>query len=103
MTRFELINNQIEEIMDTFDFSKIRIAMEALDWKWSNDIPEEYELRRSARSLMKSLIDFKESGFISSGGFTTRLTQGVENNEKWLRIDLSFSIEDSLLNGETYE
>lgn len=104
MTRLEVINNQIDEIMDTFDFRKVHEVMKMLEWEWmGNGVPEEYDLRVGARKLMKNLIDFKDGGVNSSGGFKALLTQKVSNKGTWLRVDLSFCIDDTLLDGEYYE
>jgi len=105
MTRIEVINNQIDEIMDTFDFEEVRKVMTFLDWEWAdcNGVPEDYELRKSARKTMKHLIRFEDGGASSSGGFTATLKQGVSGSGKWLRVDLAFCVEQTLLDGEDYE
>lgn len=104
MTRLEAINEQIDEIMDTFDFDKVREVMEMLEWKWhtSDDVPDEYMIRKSARKMMRNLIDYTDGGTNSSGGFRATLTQKADNCGKWLRVDLSFCIDDTLLDGEYY-
>lgn len=69
----------IEEIMDEFDFHKVRKVMEFLDWKWSaddegnfSDVPSGARLRKMARSLLKEAarLGVQHGGYhISSGGF----------------------------------
>lgn len=52
---------QIDEIMDCFDFGKVEIAMKALNWSWigsDNPTPLEYELRKHARKLLKKVMDY---------------------------------------------
>jgi hypothetical protein len=104
MTRFEAINEQIDEIMDIFDFNRVLKVMEMLEWTWSpsNCVPDEYEVRKSARRMMKQLIDYTDGGTTSSGGFRATLTQKADNEGKWLRVDLAFCIDDTLLDGEYY-
>ena len=72
----ETLRDQIDNIMDTFDFGRVREIMDALDWKWSmpaggSGVPEEVELRQSARRLLRSL---RECSITSSGGFTAVLS-----------------------------
>ena len=104
MTRLEAINEQIDEIMDTFDFDKVKKTMDIFKWEWSgsNGVPEDYEIRKSARKLMKNLIDFENGGTTACGGFRARLTQDTDSCGKWLRVDLAFCIDDTLLDGEYY-
>lgn len=64
-------DEQIDEIMDWFDFAKVAKTMQALDWVWyesGGDIPEEGEIRKHARSLMKQAVK-KEYKYFGSGGF----------------------------------
>ena len=95
MTKQEAIQEQIDEVMDTFDFARVEKIMAALDWKWAtsegnkNEIPDEYEIRRSARKRMR---DAAKVGYSSSGGFSARLIEGVEGGQAWLLMDLQFGI-----------
>ena len=57
----------IDEIMDNFDFEKVHKAMTALDWKWGKGIPDVWELKKSARRLLKTSIE--ENTCIGTGGF----------------------------------
>jgi hypothetical protein len=96
MTKQEAIQEQIDEVMDTFDFATVRKIMAALDWKWATsegmnrEIPDEYEIRRSARNRMR---DAAKVGYSSSGGFSARLIEGVEDEKAWLLMDLNFGIQ----------
>jgi hypothetical protein len=47
--------NEIESILDEFDFNRVQTAMKALDWKYYNSAdayPSIGELRRMARQLL---------------------------------------------------
>jgi hypothetical protein len=95
MNREEAIQAQIDEIMDSFDFASVEKIMAALDWKWATgggnkkEIPDEYEIRRSARNRMR---DAAKVGYSSSGGFAARLIEGVEDGQAWVLMDLQFGI-----------
>jgi hypothetical protein len=95
MNREEAIQAQIDEIMDSFDFASVEKIMVALDWKWATgegmkkEIPDEYEIRRSARNRMR---DAAKVGYSSSGGFAARLLEGVEDGQAWVLMDLQFGI-----------
>jgi len=105
MTRIEAINEQIDEIMDTFDFKKVKKTMEMLEWAWSSSggIPDEYEIRKTARRLLKQLIDFEDGGITSVGGFRAELIQKANNGGKWLRVDLAFCVDQTFMDGEYYD
>jgi len=53
-TKSEIIRDQIEDILDNFDFSEVKKAMDALDWEWFDTagIPEIPDLRKCARRLL---------------------------------------------------
>ena len=87
--------DDINEILDDFDFSAVYVAMDALDWKWAmkdedgEDVerqPEINELQKKARGMMVELIatlaeDGEKSGFSNGGGFEV----GVEIIDDKLR------------------
>lgn len=88
------MQEQIDEIMDNFDFDRVHKAMVALDWRWGHDevIPEKYELRKQARSLLKTV--WKSSRHwkvVATGGFFARC-ELTECGEKLL--SLSFQIDE---------
>ena len=95
MNREDAIQEQIDEVMDSFDFESVEKIMQALNWQWATsegmkkEIPDEYEIRRSAR---KRLQDAVRAGYSSSGGFSARLIEGVEEGKAWLLMDLQFGI-----------
>ena len=81
----------IEDLLDKFDFNKVQIAMTALNWKWAiaeDGIPTIYELRKTARKLLK---DAFESGVteVSTGGFTAKYDG--KDTEKWLNLEFNLT------------
>ena len=102
MTRQDVLNNQMDEIMDSFDFRKVSKMMEAVDWKWATtegDVPDEYELRKEARRLIKQAIAGEDC---ATGGFRAWVTDGRDDNGPWTRLNLTFG-EDIMLDGENHE
>ena len=68
------MQDDIDYILDSFDFERVKKAMNALDWAYFDSEDDEvsiYELRKMARYLLKSLIPHadKKDYIISSGGF----------------------------------
>ena len=75
--------DDINEILDNFDFSAVYVAMEALEWKWvmkdedgeeEERQPEINELQKRARGMLVELItglaeDGETTGFRNGGGF----------------------------------
>ncbi len=60
---------QIDNIMDWFDFDKVHKAMVALNWTWYNvGIPEKAELRQTARRLLRDVVE-KDARMTGTGGF----------------------------------
>jgi hypothetical protein len=97
MTKQEAIQEQIDEIMDSFDFEKVQKIMEALNWEWNDEgVPDIYSLRTSARKHLKAAAEIK--GTSGSGGFTAHYTESKE----WVRLELYFGL-DSINDGTEYE
>lgn len=69
-------NPAIDEIMDNFDFGKVARAMEALEWKWSTEdgmmVPDEPQLRATARRLLNEVAKGNEGAYTGTGGFMAR-------------------------------
>lgn len=80
----------IDEIMDHFDFGKVHKIMEAVDWTWANSefgVPMEWELRKRARSLLSDAWD--QQTMMSTGGFTARFLNEDESDG----LQLEFTVE----------
>ena len=111
MTKKELIQKQIEDIMDEFNFGEVQKVMESLDWTWSETgcVPEEYDLRKGARKLLKEaakMIDDSldlSGGSTSTGGFLASSRAGCSYEDKWLRLDLHFCVDSVTLDGESFD
>jgi hypothetical protein len=92
MTRQEAIQEQIDEIMDTFKFEDVHDWMMHSNWEWAGldgatRVPDLYEIRQAARERLKQAA---RSGFSSTGGFTAQLYEGEDESGPWLKLDLSF-------------
>ena len=64
----------LDEIMDWFDFERVRKTMNALDWKWMDnpESPTVQELKQKVRELFWSCYD-RKADFSSIGGFKVRI------------------------------
>jgi hypothetical protein len=108
MTKQEAIQELEDEIMDTFEFSKVVSCMRYFNWTWhtcetKGDIPTEFEVRREARRLIRTAA--KEQISIGSGGLHVDYRSGFcdVENKPFICIDLSFKIEQSLNDGICYD
>ena len=75
--------DDINGILDNFDFSAVYVAMEALEWKWAmkddsgfdeERQPEINELQKRAREMLVGLVlrlaeEGENNGFDNCGGF----------------------------------
>ena len=66
----------IDEILDQFDFEKVKEVMDALDWKWGMGkwgtgtealVPDIPELRKQSREMLWDLVHSKNR-MIKTGG-----------------------------------
>jgi len=71
--------NQIDEIMDNFEFDRVQKMMTSIDWTWYTDgeskIPSQPELREAARSCLRTVAE-KDCFMVGSGGFTAINREG---------------------------
>lgn len=97
------LQSLIDEVMDNFDFNKVRKVMKQLNWRWASaedGIPEVYELKDSARRLLNeclfSMIQHGEETWnIGTGGFYVHATnyRDSDEGEDGFRITLKLSFE----------
>jgi len=70
----------INEILEEFDFERVSIVMEALDWRWSTDgIPSISLMKDHARRLIRSAAqdmaaNSEQKWTVGSGGFEATVT-----------------------------
>lgn len=69
----------IDEILDEFNFEKVHKVMVSLDWKWNSTdgVPAIADLRRTARSLLKQVVESKGIHSVGTGGFTAFMHNGI--------------------------
>lgn len=62
--------DQIDAVMDEFDFHGVHRYMVQTGWEWADDggVPPVSALRRCARRLLANVM--QEGGLASTGGFT---------------------------------
>ena len=101
MTREQVIQKQIDEIMDEFDFAMVKDIFAHNKWTYhgKHDTPSIGDLRRLAREVLRGAI---ESEWSSSGRFTAYCVENVD--EKWIRLSLMFTPKGYCIDeGGTYE
>lgn len=97
------VDNQIDKILEEFDFEKVLVVMQALDWKWYEQdgetcrIPNIPKLVTSARrSLVNAytkLVKQSESQSmqVGTGGFMATATREDDGE---VILDLKFVVEE---------
>jgi hypothetical protein len=105
MTKQEAIQNQIDEVMDTFQFENVHRWMEHSGWSWgqpnSNEssVPDLFEIKRCARQRLKTAA---KTGYSSTGGFTAERSEGADENGPWIKLTLYFGYQTAN-DGTTYK
>lgn len=79
---------QVDNIMENFNFTRVHETMVRLDWKWSTDkglqVPSISDLKVTARRVLTG-VDGISSFYLSTGGF-------VASVDRWGILNLSFEI-----------
>jgi hypothetical protein len=66
------MNDEIDYIIDKFNFERVHVAMTAVDWKWAKqnlvptEVPSIARLKETAYRILK--IAFKEKTTVTTGG-----------------------------------
>ena len=83
--------DEIDDIMDNFDFAKVRECMELLNWKWVNhddggfEVPKTSIIKKTARRLMQEAMDSSKASYsVGTGGFQVDKT--TEENKVYLSL-----------------
>lgn len=79
-----MIKDDIDMILDEFDFEKAHKVMEFLDWKWGDEVPTIGGMRRIARRLLNEAAESKILA-IGTGGFQVR--KRVEEDKTFLTLE----------------
>lgn len=97
MTYREAVEEQIDDIMDEFDFDKVHKIMEFLNWEWwfegnEKRVPEVCELRKKAREHLRHVA--RCGGTTGSGGFTAQCRKGYDEDENrsYVWLDLHWGL-----------
>ena len=103
------MNDEIDYILDTFNFERVHVAMTALDWKWSKQniqasaVPTIARLKLTAKHLLS--VAYKEETAIASGGFLAKYHPPIKDSDLLLdqkpSLSLSFIIVSA--NSESYD
>lgn len=85
-----MLIKQIEDLLDEFDFDKVKKVMDCLEWKYYNS-PEEVsigELRRMARRLLENVYneDASDQTYTASGGFYAERQMCPGDDTKYLSL-----------------
>ena len=80
MSKEELIDKMVTEVLESFDFDRVHRVMRYLDWKWVDGdgtlfFPNHYQLAKKAERLLRDVVQHYEcDGYVcSSGGFIAQI------------------------------
>lgn len=93
--------SQIDTTIEKFNFHKVLVAMQALDWRWVNgydtngtskskSVPTITRLKSVAEKLLSESINSK---IVCSGGLEARYYPSVDGDSEW--FELRFILEES--------
>ena len=99
----EYVELRIKDIIDNFNFKRVQMVMEALDWHYFDDnenIPSLNRLKETATYVLNEAINELKKNIINSdysycetGGFRAIAFIDKENFEKELCLELAFIVE----------
>ena len=104
----QIIQKQVDDIMDSFDFKSASEALRCVERCWINQLDDEdreFELRQHARERMADAIKRAKEDSDGVGLSGTGCLEGtciINTQEKWVRVNLKCWVEQSLNDGEDY-
>jgi hypothetical protein len=102
------VNDEIDYILEVFNFDRVHVAMTALDWQWSTaaltaEVPSIARLKQTAKYLLS--LAYKEETSIATGGFLAKYHPPIKDSDLLLdqkpSLSLSFIIVSA--NSEGYD
>tara|TARA_R110000868_G_scaffold153267_3_gene378628 strand:+ start:1698 stop:2015 length:318 start_codon:yes stop_codon:yes gene_type:complete len=78
------VNDEIDYILETFNFDRVHVAMTALDWKWSKQniqpsaVPTIARLKLTAKMLLETAC--KEQTTICTGGLQAKYYPPIKDS-----------------------
>jgi hypothetical protein len=94
------MDDEIDYILETFNFERVHVTMIALDWKWSKQniqpsaVPTIERLKLTAKHLLS--VAYKDETSIASGGFLAKYHPPIKDSDLLLdqrpSLSLSFII-----------
>lgn len=96
----EACEDQIEEILDEFDFGKVHKVMTHLGWTWHGEgIPTIGDLRIKARTLLWEVAEKHGNTdssyyYTKTAGFRVSSYKGIDKKDHWVMLRLAFEVTD---------
>ena len=102
MEKEKLIKKMIAQVMNDFDFMKVRNVMAHIGWKWVNgrgkeEVPTLYQLIKVGEDLLQTCAAYygeKDYYMAETGGFRATLNED--------KLNLEFILEESMSFGEEF-
>ena len=106
MTRDQAVQEQIDYIMDTFDFHHVAEVYDRMGYTWyggsgESHSPDQYEIRQEARKMLREAADRREGSF--TGRLMVVYKEGTDADGPWLKLALYFAPMDAGEDGTSYD
>lgn len=96
------IDKMVEDILEEFDFQKVQLVMDYLNWQWSDkQVPSISDLKETAERLLRNAADLRlgeyesehwEVAIMSGTGGFQATAYCDETKTKIIMLDLKFVI-----------
>ena len=75
------MNDEIDYILDTFNFDRVHVAMTVLDWRWRDPlaVPTIARLKQRAKILLEGA--YKEQITIATGGLQAKYHPPIKDSD----------------------
>ena len=89
------MNDEIDYILETFNFERVHVAMTALDWQWTDprEVPTIARLKKRAKILLDTA--YKEQITICTGGLQAKYHPPIKDADPILSLSFVLTKTDS--------
>jgi shikimate kinase len=102
MGKRKVLTEQMNTIMEEFDWEHVQDIMKATSWRWHEEgVPSLSSIMKTARRMMESAIKEKNA-VVSTGGFTVLIRKWKDNKGcKHICMELFFGVDSMVTEFET--
>lgn len=89
----QVLDDQIEDVLNTFDFDKCAKMMKAVNWTWAGEGEVTADMLKDTATYLFRMMQAKGYDSSSTGGLFAKISEGQnKDGANWVHVELFFGI-----------